>query len=97
MGNQDLRVELAAIRAISAEFDRVADLLTPKSVLRTGFGGAVAGRDHVVDGEAVRRAFDQIGADLGQWARAAAEVGSGLRVGAQRYAGADLAAAAGVG
>ncbi|OBH44672.1 hypothetical protein [Mycobacterium mantenii] len=77
--------------AMAAEFiDRaVSDHLS-----RLAFGGAGAGRDHTARGDALRIEFERLVAQVSQWSRASAEIAAALRSSAERYADAELYAAA---
>ena len=61
---------------------------------RLEFSGASAGRAHTARGDALRAALERLTAELSQWSRAAAEIAVALRAGADRYADAELYAAA---
>ena len=58
------------------------------------FGGAAAGRAHVERGEALRVELERLTAQVRRWSRTADEIAIALRAGADRYAGADMYAAA---
>ena len=85
------------MRAVADNFNRVAELVGEAARVRLRFGGAVAGRAHIADGDAVARAMDRMIVDLAQWSRAAAEIGICLGAGADRYAEADHRASVGIG
>ncbi len=53
------------------------------------FDGAVAGRVHAAQGDALRRAVDDLAHRLQQWSRASAEVAAELRSSADRYVDVD--------
>ena len=90
-------VDVAALRAVADRFDSVAQSAAHAARARLGFDGATAGRAHTADGEALRRAFDLLSVDLTGWARAADEIGAGLRCGADRYVESERDAAERVG
>ena len=95
MGNT--RVDTAAVCDAAQRFAAAAELLD--GVLRThlaglGFAGSTAGRAHTARGEAVGTALRRLSSELGQWSRAAEEIGAALRAGAERYADAEMRAAA---
>lgn len=92
-----MHVDVRVVRAIADSFNQVAELVDQAARVRLQFGGAVAGRAHIADGDAVARALDRMIIDLAQWSRAAAEIGVCLGAGADRYADADHRAAAGIG
>jgi len=64
------------------------------NLARLTFGGALAGLAHAARGDALRGGLDRLAAELSQWSRAAVEIAVALRAGADRYAEADLYAAA---
>ena len=91
------RVDTAAVYAAAQRFDAAAELLD--SAVRThlaglSFGASTAGRAHTARGEAFATALRRLGGELGQWSRAAEEIGAALRAGADRYADAETRAAA---
>lgn len=93
-------VDAAALRAAPDQFDASAqtiDQLVRGRLGRLRFSGAVAGRADQVAGDALRRTLDTWAAELAQWSRASAEIAAALRLGAQSYTEAELAAAARVG
>jgi hypothetical protein len=92
-----VRVDVAALHDIADQFDSVVGSVAGLARARLSFGGAVAGRTHTADGDALRRIFDLLSADLTWWARAADEIGAGLRCGADRYVESERAAAERVG
>jgi hypothetical protein len=61
---------------------------------RLAFGGSSAGRAHTARGDALRGALDRLTAELSQWSRAAVQIAVALRASANRYADADVYAAA---
>lgn len=97
MGQQDLRVDVRALRAVADEFDAAARGVAGLMRAPLRFGGALAGRAHVAEGEAWRQGVDALLAVSAQWSRASAEIAVSLRSGADRYAGTDLTAAAALG
>jgi hypothetical protein len=77
--------------AMSAEFiDRAAS----DHLARLAFGGAVAGRAHAARGDALRAELARLTAQVSQWSRASTEIAAALRSSAERYADAELYAAA---
>ena len=92
-----VNVDVAALRAVADHFDSVAQSVARVAGARLRFGGAMAGRAHAADGETLRRTLDLLSVDLTGWARAADEIGTGLRCGADRYVEAERAAAERVG
>jgi len=83
MGPQTARVDLAAVRAVAAEFDASA-----------GSVDAAAGRAYAGRGDALRSALDRIADGLTAWSRASAEIAAALRASADRYQRSDLGTAA---
>lgn len=97
MGNtQTARVDVAALDTIAHRFDDAVVLTERAARGRLGFDGASAGRAHAGHGDQWRRAVEAVLTDLTAWGRAAAEIGTTLRVGARRYRDADQAAADGM-
>jgi Excreted virulence factor EspC, type VII ESX diderm len=90
-------VDTAAVRAVADRFGAAADLIddaVDNHLARLTFGGAAAGRAHVARGDALRAGLQRLAAEMTQWSRAASEIGVALRAGADRYADAELYAAA---
>ncbi len=92
------------MRFDSSGVHRVADQLNEAAELIDGavrnhlagltFGGASAGRAHTACGDALRVQLERLTAEVSQWSRAAVEVADALRTGADRYAEAEMYAAA---
>lgn len=61
------------------------------------FDGAVAGRVHAAQGDALRLAVDDVVHRLRQWSRAAAEIAAELRSCADRYVEVDAVGAQRIG
>ena len=85
-------VDVGALLAVAARYDAVAE--TVDGVARTlssrlTFDGALAGRDYVARGDAVRRAVAELADQLRTWSRAAREIASALRVSGDRYVEVD--------
>lgn len=90
------RVDVAALRVAADQFDTGADILESgirTQLARLAFDGARAGRDHVADGDALRHRLDRLVGELTAWSRASTEIAGALRVGAQRYADAEVSGA----
>lgn len=90
--NESARVDATALLAVARRYDDVADLV--EDVLRTqlrrlSFDGAIAGADHAADGDALRRAVEDVVGRLSIWARALREIATALTVSAHRYAVVD--------
>jgi hypothetical protein len=91
------RIDVAAVRAVADRIDAVTELIddaVANHLARLTFGGALAGLAHAARGDALRGGLDRLAAELSQWSRAAVEIAVALRAGADRYAEADLYAAA---
>ena len=100
MGQQNAFVDAAAVRTVAHRFDDAAQLID--DAVRTHFGrlafdGATAGRAYTGHGDALRLALNRLAGELAQWARATVEIATALRASADRYAEADLSAAARIG
>jgi uncharacterized protein YukE len=93
MGNT--RVDAAALCDAGQQFAAAADILeTAARRMVLVFTGSVAGRAHGVSGERLHDALTQLYAGLREWARAADEIATGLRSGAEYYSEAEDRAAA---
>ncbi|OBB81123.1 hypothetical protein A5760_17455 [Mycobacterium colombiense] len=77
--------------AMAAEF---VDRAVSDHLSRLAFGGAVAGRAHAAPGDALRAELERLVVQVSQWSRASAEIAAALRSSAERYADAELYAAA---
>ena len=91
------RIDVAAVRAVADRIDAATELIddaVANHLARLTFGGALAGLAHAARGDALRGGLDRLAAELSQWSRAAVEIAVALRAGADRYAEADLYAAA---
>ena len=93
MGEPDIaRVDVAAVLDVARQYDTASDIVD--AAIRTHltglrFDGAVAGRIHVAQGDALRLAVNDLVHRLQQWARAAAEIAAELRSCADRYVDVD--------
>jgi hypothetical protein len=86
------RVDVAAVLDAARQYDTAADIVdTAIRTQLTGlrFDGAIAGRVHTAQGDALRIALDDVVNRLHDWARAAAEIAAELRSSADRYVDAD--------
>jgi hypothetical protein len=100
----DSRATFARTEADVAAVQRIADQLSAAAELVDGaarnhlarlvFSGASAGRAHTAPGDALRVELERLTAGVSQWSRAAVETAAALGAGADRYAEADLYAAA---
>jgi transposase-like protein len=100
MGQQDAFVDAAVVRTVANRFDATAALIESAARNHLGtlaFDGATAGRAHIASGDSLRVALDRLSGELARWARATVEIATALRASADRYAEADLRAAARVG
>jgi hypothetical protein len=90
-------VDVAAVHRVADQLDTAAELIDGAVGNHLGglaFGGANAGRAHAARGDALRVELDRLTAEVSQWSRAAVEIAAALRAGADRYADAELYAAA---
>jgi hypothetical protein len=90
-------IDPAAVYTIADRFGAAAELVDDAvydHMVCLTFGGFSAGRAHTARGDALRGALDRLTAELSQWSRAAVEIAVALRASANRYAGADMYAAA---
>ena len=90
-------IDVVGVHAVADRIGAAADLIddaVANHLARLTFGGSSAGRAHTARGEALRAGLDRLAAELSQWSRAAVEIAVALRAGADRYADADLYAAA---
>lgn len=90
-------IDVAATHRVADQFGAAADLIdgaVSGHVSGLAFGGACAGRDHAARGDALRVQLERLAAELSQWSRASVEIAVALRAGADRYADAELSAAA---
>jgi hypothetical protein len=90
-------IDTAAVHAVADRFAAAAGLIDGAAcdhMARLAFGGSSAGRAHTARGDALRAGLDRLAAELSQWSRAAVEIAVVLRASANRYADADVYAAA---
>ena len=101
MGEPDIaRVDVAAVHDVARQYDAASDIVD--AAVRTHltglrFDGAVAGRVHAAQGDALRLAVDDLVHRLQQWTRAAAEIAAELRSCADRYVDVDVRGARRIG
>ena len=101
MGEPDIaRVDVAAVHDVARQYDAASDIVD--AAVRTHltglrFDGAVAGRVHAAQGDALRLAVDDLVHRLQQWTRAAAEIAAELRSCADRYVDVDIRGARRIG
>jgi hypothetical protein len=92
-----MRFDSSAVYRVADQLGAAAELLdraVGDHLARLAFGGAGAGRAHTERGDALRVQLERLTAEVTQWSRAAAETPAALRAGADRYADAELYAAA---
>ncbi len=92
-----MRLDSADVREIADRIDDAAELIDEAAsnhLSRLTFDGARAGRAHAASGDRLRAELDRLAAELSQWSRAAVEIAVALRTGVDRYAEAELYAAA---
>lgn len=90
-------IDVAATHRVADQFGLAAELVDralSDHLTRLAFGGASAGRAHTARGDALRVELERLTAELSQWSRASAETAAALRASADRYADAELYAAA---
>ena len=101
MGEPDTaRVDVAAVLDAARQYDTAADIVdtairTHLATLR--FDGALAGRVHTAQGDALRIAVEDVVNRLRDWVRAAAEIAAELRSSADRYVDVDARGARRIG
>ncbi|MEB4208253.1 hypothetical protein [Mycobacterium sp. 94-17] len=91
------QVDVAATQRVANQFALAADLVdraVSDHLSRLSFGGSGAGRTHAARGDALRVELERLVIQVSQWSRASAEIGAALRSSAERYADAELYAAA---
>ncbi len=90
-------IDVAATHRVADQFGAAADIIDRAlrdQLGRLVFGGAGAGRAHTAGGEALRVQLERLVAEVAQWSRASVDIAASLRAGADRYADAELYAAA---
>jgi hypothetical protein len=93
-------VDVTAVHRVADLFRAAADLIdgaVSDHLAGLSFSGASAGRAHTARGDALRAGLGRVTAGLSQWSRTTAEIAAALRAGADRYADAELYAAARIG
>ncbi|MHA7651755.1 type VII secretion target [Mycobacterium sp. ML4] len=92
-----MRLDSADVRSIADRIDDAAELIdnaVSRHLAGLAFDGARAGRSYAARGDAVRSGLHRLAEDLSQWSRAAVEIAVALRAEVDRYAQAELHAAA---
>ena len=90
-------IDVAATYRVADQFGVAAELIDralSDHLARLAFSGASAGRAHTARGDALRVELERLAAELSQWSRASVEIAAALRASADRYADAELYAAA---
>lgn len=90
-------IDVAATHRVADQFGAAAELIdraASDNLARLAFSGACAGRAHTARGDELRVELERLTAQLSQWSRASAEIATTLRASADRYADAELYAAA---
>jgi hypothetical protein len=93
MGERDAaRVDVTAVLDAARRYDAVADMIEAAvnaHLAQPSFDGAVAGRSHAAQGDALRNAMGLLVDQMRTWSRASSEIASALRVSADGYAGVE--------
>lgn len=91
------QIDLPGAQRIANQFAMAAEFIdrsVSDHLSRLAFTGASAGRTHTARGDALRVELDRLVAQVSGWSRASAEIAAALRSSAERYADAELYAAA---
>jgi hypothetical protein len=90
-------VDVGAVHGVADQMRGAAELIdaaVSDHLAGLAFSGATAGRAHTARGDALRAQLDQLVAQVSQWSRASVAIAVALRSAAERYADAELYAAA---
>ena len=90
-------VDVAALYAVADQLSAAAEIIdgaVANHLTWLAFSGPRAGRAHTARGDTLHAALERLAAELSHWSRATAEISAALRAGADRYANAELYAAA---
>ena len=90
-------IDVAAVHRVADQLRAAAELVDRAvcdHLAALAFSGATAGRAYTARGDALRAELERLTAQLSQWSRASVAIAVALRSGAQRYADAELYAAA---
>jgi Excreted virulence factor EspC, type VII ESX diderm len=90
-------VDVGAVHRVADQLRGAAELIdaaVSDHLAGLAFSGATAGRAHTARGDALRARLEQLVAQLSQWSRASVAIAVELRAAAERYADAELYAAA---
>lgn len=91
------QIDAPATHRVANQFAMAAELIdraVSDHLARLAFSGAGAGRAHTARGDALRAELERLAAQVSQWSRASTEIAAALRSSAERYADAELYAAA---
>lgn len=97
LGLARTQIDVPAAQRVANQFAMAAEFIdrtVSDHLSRLAFGGACAGRAHAARGDALRAELERLVAQVSQWSRASAEIAAALRSSAERYADAELYAAA---
>jgi hypothetical protein len=92
-----MRFDSQAVSGVADQLATAAEVIDAavgNHLAALSFGGASAGRAHTARGDALRVELERLAAEMSRWSRAAVEIAVALRAGADRYAEAELYAAA---
>ncbi|MCV7099323.1 type VII secretion target [Mycobacterium palustre] len=92
-----MRFDSAGVHQIADQLGAAAEVIddaVSNHLARLAFGGSAAGRAHGARGDALRVELERLRDEVSQWSRVVVETAAALRAGADRYADADLYAAA---
>lgn len=90
-------IDVAATYRVAQQFGAAAEVIDRAlgdQLTRLSFGGAVAGRAHTARGDSLRSELQRLAGQLSQWSRVSDQIATALRASADRYADAELYAAA---
>ncbi|WP_108921075.1 type VII secretion target [Mycobacterium montefiorense] len=90
-------IDVAAVHRVADQLRAAAELIDSAvcdHLAALAFCGTTAGRAYTARGDALRAELERLTAQLSQWSRASVAIAVALRSGAQRYADAELYAAA---
>jgi hypothetical protein len=90
-------IDVVAVHRVADQLRAAAELIDSAvcdHLAALTFSGATAGRAYTARGNALRAELERLTAQLSQWSRASVAIAVALRSGAERYADAELYAAA---
>jgi hypothetical protein len=90
-------VDVGAVHRVADQMRGAAELIdaaVSDHLAGLAFSGVSAGRAHTARGDALRAQLDQLVAQVSHWSRASVAIAVALRSAAERYADAELYAAA---